>query len=60
VEAFKHLDDIESPFFGRRTSILDTISKVRSCVVMLDLECDDLINDMFHHLFLFFLDFLMH
>ncbi|PWZ24790.1 Sister chromatid cohesion protein PDS5 B-B [Zea mays] len=49
VEAFKHLDDIESPFFGRRTSILDTVAKVRSCVVMLDLECDDLINDMFHH-----------
>jgi len=49
VDAFKHLDDIESPFFGRRTSILDTVAKVRSCVVMLDLECDDLINDMFHH-----------
>ncbi|AQK43648.1 hypothetical protein ZEAMMB73_Zm00001d025386 [Zea mays] len=49
VEAFKHLDDIESPFFGRRTSIFDTVAKVRSCVVMLDLECDDLINDMFHH-----------
>jgi hypothetical protein len=43
------LDDIESPFFGRRTSILDTVTKVWSCVVMLDLECDDLINDMFHH-----------
>ncbi|ONM08907.1 hypothetical protein ZEAMMB73_Zm00001d033907 [Zea mays] len=39
----------ESPFFGRRTSILDTVTKVWSCVVMLDLECDDLINDMFHH-----------
>ncbi|AQK53560.1 uncharacterized protein [Zea mays] len=49
VGAFEHLDDIESPFFGRRTSILDTVAKVRSCVVMLDLECDDLINDMFHH-----------
>ncbi|OEL27170.1 hypothetical protein BAE44_0011816 [Dichanthelium oligosanthes] len=49
VEAFQHLDDIESPFFGRRASILDTVAKVRSCVVMLDLECDDLINDMFNH-----------
>ncbi|XP_066322022.1 sister chromatid cohesion protein PDS5 homolog C-like isoform X2 [Miscanthus floridulus] len=49
VGTFEHLDDIESPFFGRRTSILDTVAKVRSCVVMLDLECDDLINDMFHH-----------
>lgn len=49
VGAFQHLDDIESPFFGRRASILDTVAKVRSCVVMLDLECDHLINDMFHH-----------
>ncbi|KAJ1279943.1 hypothetical protein BS78_04G194200 [Paspalum vaginatum] len=49
VGAFQNLDDIESPFFGRRASILDTVAKVRSCVVMLDLECDDLINDMFHH-----------
>ncbi|CAN6238628.1 unnamed protein product [Urochloa humidicola] len=49
VGAFQHLDDTESPFFGRRVSILDTVAKVRSCVVMLDLECDELINDMFHH-----------
>ncbi|PUZ76524.1 hypothetical protein GQ55_1G298000 [Panicum hallii var. hallii] len=49
VGAFQHLDDIQNPFFGRRASILDTVAKVRSCVVMLDLECDDLINDMFHH-----------
>ncbi|KAG2659749.1 hypothetical protein PVAP13_1KG380000 [Panicum virgatum] len=48
-DAMRHLDDIENPFFGRRASILDTVAKVRSCVVMLDLECDDLINDMFHH-----------
>ncbi|CAL4968273.1 unnamed protein product [Urochloa decumbens] len=49
VGAFQHLDDTQSPFFGRRMSILDTVAKVRSCVVMLDLECDELITDMFHH-----------
>ncbi|CAN6232436.1 unnamed protein product [Urochloa humidicola] len=49
VGAFQHLDDTQSPFFERRVSILDTVAKVRSCVVMLDLECDELINDMFHH-----------
>jgi hypothetical protein len=49
VGAFQNLDDIESPYFRMRLSILDTVAKVRSCVVMLDLECDDLINDMFHH-----------
>ncbi|KAK3154613.1 hypothetical protein QOZ80_2BG0192870 [Eleusine coracana subsp. coracana] len=49
VGSFEHLDKIDSPFFGRRASILDTVAKVRSCVVMLDLECDDLILDMFRH-----------
>nr|CAB3447221.1 unnamed protein product [Digitaria exilis] len=49
VGTFQHLDDIESPSFKKRVAILDTVAKVRSCVVMLDLECDDLINDMFHH-----------
>lgn len=51
VEAFRNLDDIESPSFGRRASILETVAKVRSCVVMLDLELDDLIQDMFKHFF---------
>ena len=51
VDAFRNLDDIESPSFGRRTSILETVAKVRSCVVMLDLELDDLIQDMFKHFF---------
>jgi hypothetical protein len=36
-------------FFGRLASVLDTVAKVRSCVVMLDLECDGLINYMFQH-----------
>ncbi|KAL6633992.1 hypothetical protein ACP70R_026663 [Stipagrostis hirtigluma subsp. patula] len=30
VGAFQHLDDIESPFFARRVSILDTVAKVRT------------------------------
>ncbi|CAM0945278.1 unnamed protein product [Alopecurus aequalis] len=51
VGAFRNLDDIESPSFGRRASILETVAKVRSCVVMLDLELDDLIQDMFKHFF---------
>ncbi|KVH89310.1 hypothetical protein Ccrd_008702, partial [Cynara cardunculus var. scolymus] len=33
----------------RRASILETVSKVRSCVIMLDLECDGLIVEMFEH-----------
>ncbi|KAG8071423.1 hypothetical protein GUJ93_ZPchr0006g41887 [Zizania palustris] len=49
VGSFEKLDDMESPLFGRIVSILETVAKVRSCVVMLDLECDDLIQQMFHN-----------
>ncbi|KAH9322209.1 hypothetical protein KI387_016848, partial [Taxus chinensis] len=48
VESFQGLDDIKSPF-ARRVTILETMEKVRSCVVMLDLECNDLILKMFQH-----------
>lgn len=51
VTNFKGLDDVNSPSFARRVSILETVAKVRSCVVMLDLECDDLILEMFETFF---------
>jgi len=31
--------------------MLDTLAKYRSCVVMLDLECDDLVNEIFSTFF---------
>ncbi|PIN12278.1 Sister chromatid cohesion complex Cohesin, subunit PDS5 [Handroanthus impetiginosus] len=46
VSTLTGLSDINSPSFGRRVVILETMAKYRSCVVMLDLECDDLINEM--------------
>ncbi|RRT84295.1 hypothetical protein BHE74_00005514 [Ensete ventricosum] len=49
VEAFENLDDISSHSFPKRVSILETVAKVRSCVVMLDLECDSLILEMFRY-----------
>lgn len=49
VGSFQGLDQMSSPTFGRRVTILETVAKVRSCVVMLDLECDDLILEMFQH-----------
>lgn len=51
VASFQGLDEIKSPSFARRVTILETVAKVRSCVVMLDLECDDLILEMFRHFF---------
>ncbi|KAL2495632.1 hypothetical protein Fot_39389 [Forsythia ovata] len=51
VSTFSGLSDTNSPSFGRRVIILETVARYRSCVVMLDLECDDLINEMFSTLF---------
>ncbi|PON57633.1 Coatomer beta subunit [Parasponia andersonii] len=47
VGTFDGLRDTSGPSFGRRVVILETLAKYRSCVVMLDLECDDLVNEMF-------------
>lgn len=49
VGAFEGLHDTSSRSFTKRVSVLETVAKVRSCVVMLDLECDALILEMFHH-----------
>ncbi|KAK6124752.1 hypothetical protein DH2020_041504 [Rehmannia glutinosa] len=48
VSTFSGLSDTNDPSFGRRVVILETLARYRSCVVMLDLECDDLINEMFN------------
>ncbi|KAL0310797.1 UNVERIFIED_CONTAM: hypothetical protein Sangu_2374400 [Sesamum angustifolium] len=44
------LSDINGPTFGRRVVILETLADI-DCVVMLDLECDDLIDEMFNIFF---------
>ncbi|PKU72142.1 Light-inducible protein CPRF2 [Dendrobium catenatum] len=49
VGAFKNLDEMSNRSFPKRVSILETVAKVRSCVLMLDLDCDDLILEMFQH-----------
>jgi hypothetical protein len=51
VQSFAKLDETDSPLFAKRLSMLETIAKVRSCVLMLDLECDYLILKAFNHFF---------
>lgn len=51
VGTFSGLKDTSGPSFGRRVVILETLAKYRSCVVMLDLECDDLVTEMFSTFF---------
>ncbi|CAN1806223.1 Sister chromatid cohesion protein PDS5 homolog C [Linum perenne] len=57
VSSFENLDDKTSKSYTKRTSILETVAKVRSCVVMLDLECDALIVEMFQKFLKFVRDF---
>ncbi|KAG0464367.1 hypothetical protein HPP92_020436 [Vanilla planifolia] len=49
VDAFGKLDNMSGFSYSKIVCILETVAKVRSCVVMLDLECDDLILQMFKH-----------
>ncbi|KAI4377612.1 hypothetical protein MLD38_015210 [Melastoma candidum] len=49
VSSFGNLSTMSSRSYVKRVSILETVAKVRSCVVMLDLECDSLIIEMFRH-----------
>ncbi|KAL0291023.1 UNVERIFIED_CONTAM: Sister chromatid cohesion protein PDS5 [Sesamum angustifolium] len=49
VSSFENLADTSSRSHEKRATILETVAKVRSCVIMLDLECDQMIIEMFQH-----------
>jgi hypothetical protein len=51
VSLFGNLHDKSSRWYAERISILEIVAKVRLCAVMLDLECDALILEMFQHIF---------
>ncbi|XP_023514416.1 uncharacterized protein LOC111778683 isoform X2 [Cucurbita pepo subsp. pepo] len=46
LEAFRKLSHMSGRCYTKALSILDAVAKVRSCLVMLDLECDSLILEM--------------
>uniref|UniRef100_A0A2N9I012 TATA-binding protein interacting (TIP20) domain-containing protein n=1 Tax=Fagus sylvatica TaxID=28930 RepID=A0A2N9I012_FAGSY len=49
VSSLNNLSNKSSRSYRKMTSILETVAKVRSCVVMLDLECETLILEMFQN-----------
>eukprot|EP01018_Ginkgo_biloba_P018620 Gb_23673 [translate_table: standard] len=51
VSIFEELGETASPYFARRVNILETIGKVRCCVLMLDIDCEDLVLEMFRVFF---------
>lgn len=49
VSAFENLADNSSRSYVKRTSMLETVAKVRSVVIMMDLELDAMIVEMIEH-----------
>ena len=47
VAACENMSHVSTHSYKKVTSILDTIAKVKLCLVMLDLECDALVVEMF-------------
>lgn len=47
IEVFGKLADTSCRSYKKVEVVLETVSKVRSSLVMLDLECDDLVLEMF-------------
>ncbi|XP_061341944.1 sister chromatid cohesion protein PDS5 homolog B [Gastrolobium bilobum] len=51
ISLFADLSDIASPFFSKRVKVLDTVAQLRCCVIMLEIDCIDLILEMFNIFF---------
>jgi hypothetical protein len=51
VAVFENLSHVSSHCYTKVVSILDTVAKIRSCLMMLDLECDALVVEMFQTFF---------
>ncbi|KAG7014181.1 Sister chromatid cohesion protein PDS5-like B-B [Cucurbita argyrosperma subsp. argyrosperma] len=49
LEAFRKLSNVSGRGYTKALSIIDAVAKVRSCLVMLDLECEGLILEMSNH-----------
>ncbi|CAH9112907.1 unnamed protein product [Cuscuta epithymum] len=47
VESFQKLSHVKSQCYSKAVQILSNVSKVRACVMLLDLDCNTLVTDMF-------------
>uniref|UniRef100_A0A2N9IMM9 Uncharacterized protein n=1 Tax=Fagus sylvatica TaxID=28930 RepID=A0A2N9IMM9_FAGSY len=51
VVVFENLSHVSSHCYSKVVSILNTVAKIRSCLMMLGLECDALVVEMFQNFF---------
>ncbi|KAJ7965575.1 sister chromatid cohesion protein PDS5-like A isoform X1 [Quillaja saponaria] len=51
ISMFAELANTTNAFFLRRVKILETIARCKCCVIMLDIDCNDLVLEMFSTFF---------
>ena len=51
IIVFENLSHVSSHYYMKVISILSTVAKVKSCLLMMDLECDALVVEMFQTFF---------
>ncbi|XP_016466169.1 sister chromatid cohesion protein PDS5 homolog B isoform X1 [Nicotiana tabacum] len=51
VNIFAELDDTKNPYFSMRVQLLETVAKLRFCLIMLDIDCEDLVKKLFKNFF---------
>ncbi|CAN4099678.1 unnamed protein product [Withania somnifera] len=51
VSIFSELEDTNNPFFSMRVQLLETVAKLRFCLLMLDIGCEELVKKMFKNFF---------
>ncbi|XP_059299133.1 sister chromatid cohesion protein PDS5 homolog B isoform X2 [Lycium ferocissimum] len=51
VNIFSELEDTKNPYFSMRVQLLETVAKLRFCLLMLDIGCEDLVKKMFKNFF---------
>jgi len=51
VETLRDLDNSMDPTFGKKLQVLEIMAITRTCEIMFDLECNDLILQMFQCFF---------
>ncbi|KAJ8762889.1 hypothetical protein K2173_023018 [Erythroxylum novogranatense] len=51
ISTFAELADISSPYFSKRAKIVETVARCKCCVIMLDIDCNDLVLEMFNTFF---------
>ncbi|KAF3640005.1 putative sister chromatid cohesion protein PDS5 -like protein A-like isoform X2 [Capsicum annuum] len=47
VNIFSELEDTKNPYFSMRVQLLETVAKLRFCLLMLDIGCEELVKKLF-------------